>query len=114
MNRSGETVPFLLNGRTYSYAFTVQPSQSDIASISPYAQILTGSYRTQTFLVHRHVDKKIPWQQSVRTVEALRAEGVEADIEIVAGAGSFFDWYPESSLGAESVKRGYAWLRNFV
>ena len=32
----------------------------------------------------------IPWQQSKRTVEALRAEGVEADIEIVEGGRAFF------------------------
>lgn len=45
-----------------------------------YAQIPTSAHRTSTFLIHGKLDELIPWQQSMRTVEALRAKGVGADI----------------------------------
>ena len=45
-------------------------------------------------------------------VEALRARGAEANIEITEGTGHCFDWYLEGI--EESVKRSYAWLRNFI
>lgn len=57
----------------------------------------------------------IPWQQSMRTVEALRVRGVEADIEIVEGARHLFDTFPQIGVDFEpGVRRGYAWLGRFV
>ena len=51
----------------------------------------------------------------MRTVEALRARGVEADIEIVEGAKHLFDTFPEAGVDFEpSVRRGYEWLARFV
>ena len=57
----------------------------------------------------------IPWQQSMHTVESLRARGVEADIEVVEGARHLFDTFPEIGVDFEpGVRRGYAWLARFV
>jgi hypothetical protein len=51
----------------------------------------------------------------VCTVEALRARGVEADIEVKEGARHLFDTFPETWVDFEpSVRRGYGWLASFV
>ena len=51
----------------------------------------------------------------MHTVEALRARGVEADIEVVEGARHLFDTFPEIGVDFEpGVRRGYAWLARFV
>jgi acetyl esterase/lipase len=111
MNWRAQTIPFLLNGPSSD----APPTKSQIFSISPYAQILVGTYRTPTFLIHGRPDDLIPWQQSMRTIEALKARGVEADIEIVEGARHLFDTFPEIGVDFEpSVRRGYSWLGRFV
>jgi len=111
MNWRPQTVPFLLHGPSPS----PPPTQAQIASISSYAQILTGAYRTPTFLIHGRPDDLIPWQQSMRTVEALRARGVEAGIEVVEGARHLFDTFPEVGVDFEpAVRRGYGWLAGRV
>ena len=53
---------------------------------------------------------QMEWSSPSRlAVEALRADGEEADIEIVEEAVQFFDWYPESSFGTEErVKRKFS------
>ena len=76
------------------------PSVEEIRSISPYAQILQGNYRTPTFMVHGNRDDLIPWEQSQKTIEALQARGVAAGIEIPNDAGHAFDLFPaEDHLG---------------
>lgn len=51
----------------------------------------------------------------MRTVDALRARGVEAGIEIVEGARHLFDTFPEVGVDfGPSVERGYGWLRGRV
>ncbi|KAL8998454.1 MAG: hypothetical protein Q9169_002491 [Polycauliona sp. 2 TL-2023] len=87
------------------------PSASAIASISPLAQIRRGTYRTPTFLIHGRPDDMIPWQQSHRTVDALRAKGVEAHLEVVKGARHLFHTFPERGIEFEAqVRMGYEWL----
>lgn len=50
----------------------------------------------------------------MRTVEALRARGVEAGIEVVEGARHLFDTFPEIGVDYEpNVRRGYEWLARF-
>jgi len=111
MNWRAKTVPFLLHGPSPSPPLT----KTQIASISPYAQILTGAYRTPTFLIHGRPDDLIPWQQSARTVEALRARGVKAGIEVVEGARHLFDTVPEAGVDfGPAVGRGYGWLKGRV
>lgn len=54
-------------------------------------------------------------QHNVCTVEALRARGVEADIEVKKGARHLFDTFPEIRVDFEpSVRRGYGWLVSLV
>lgn len=53
---------------------------------------------------------QMEWSSPSRlAVEALRAE---ADIEIVEGAGHYFDWCPEGI--EESAKRSCAYVRKYV
>ena len=113
MNWRAQTLPFLLHGPSSSSPSTPapQPTQSQIRSISPFAQIRSGAYRTPTFLIHGRPDDLIPWQQSARTIEALRDSGVEAGIEVVEGARHLFDTFPEIGVDFEpAVERGYRWL----
>lgn len=53
----------------------------------------------------------IPYQQSVKTVEALKAQGIEGHCEIVEGGKHLFDTFPEIGVDFEpSVRRAYQWL----
>ncbi|KAL8818063.1 MAG: hypothetical protein Q9223_003231 [Gallowayella weberi] len=107
MNWKAQTTSFLLS-HTNSNA---PPSTSAVASISPLAQIRRGTYRTPTFLIHGRPDDMIPWEQSQRTVDALKAKGVEAQLEIVEGGKHLFDTFPERGVEFEGqVRRGYEWL----
>lgn len=99
MNWHGQTLPVLLHGLPSRTAKVTgvemrsmdQPSQEEIISISPLAQILRGNYRTPTFLVHGTRDDLIPWQQSQTTYAALTSKGVRAGIKILEGAVHLFD-----------------------
>ena len=72
------------------------PAAEDIQAVSPYAQIVRGRYRTPTFLIHGDRDDLIPWQMSRDTVEALRAQGVDAGFAAPLKAGHAFDlWLNE-------------------
>lgn len=111
----GQTVPFILRGPSYNPTDTTYPSKAEIASISPYAHILSGAFSTPTFLLHGKEDDLVPCQQSVRTVETLKEKGIEADIEVVEGGEHLFDAFPKPGVDFEaSVARGYAWLRKVV
>lgn len=51
----------------------------------------------------------------MRTIEALKAKGVEADIEVVDSAEHLFDSFPQPRVEFKAkVARGYAWLRTVV
>lgn len=57
----------------------------------------------------------IPWQQSMRTIEALQSKGIETGIEIIEGAKHLFDTFPSVGVDSEpSVRRAYEWLTRFV
>ena len=114
MNWNAKMVPFLLSGAHSLSPSYAAPTQSEIASISPYAQVLTGAYRSPTFLIHGRLDDLIPWQQSMRTVQALKAKGVEAEIEVIDEARHLFDTFPAPGVDFEpSVRRAYLWLARF-
>lgn len=113
MNWKANTTAFLLGG--VGNDNNNEPSASAIASISPMAQIRRGTYRTPTFLIHGRPDDMIPWEQSQRTVDALRAKGVEARLEVVEGARHLFDTFPERGVEFETqVRMGYEWLGGMV
>ena len=108
MNWRGQTVPLLLRGPSYRPSDSTPPTDSEIDSISPYAHILGGDYRTPTFLIHGTRDEMIPLEHSIRAVETLKEKSIEAQIEIVDGAGHVFDAFPPPGLVFEpSVARGY-------
>ena len=111
----GQTVPFLLRGPSYDPSDTTFPATAEVQSISSYTHILSGAFRTSTFLLHGRTDDLIPWQQNMRTIEALKEKGVEADIEVVDGAEHLFDSFTQPGVEFEAkVARGYAWLRTVV
>ena len=123
MNWKGQTLPVLLNGlpcrlasasqttnanANTKYTDLPQPSDESIASISPLAQVEGNTYRTPTYLIHGTRDDLIPWQQSQEFIEALRAKGVNAGLEIVEGKSHLFDMFRDpDGKGWESVRRGY-------
>ena len=123
LNWRGQALPVLLNGLPskravangsapgIDYSNLPQPSDEEIASINPYAQILKGTYRTPTFLVHGTDDDLIPWQQSAQTHEALVKAGVPAEIRIPEGLPHLFDMIPGTDKGAfKVVTEGYEFL----
>jgi acetyl esterase/lipase len=125
MNWKGQFMPVLLRG--LPHADTVadaeaqallcqpQPPLEEIQRASPYAQIRKGNYHTPTFIIHGTEDDLIPWKQSVRTIEALKAQGVRADIAAPEGKIHLFDMYrdPDGSSW-EVVRKGYEFLVDVV
>lgn len=88
------------------------PDPERVRSISPYAQILEGNYRTPTYMIHGTADDMIPWQQSQKTIDALKRQGVAADIYVLDGAEHLFDTFGTDRLGGgdEAIRAGYEWL----
>ena len=121
MNWKGQTVPMLLNGmKRTPQNITSQnnikfptPTWEQITLISPFAQILLGSYKTPTFLIHGTSDDLIPWQQSQKTYKALLQNGVEAKLSIIPDAVHLFDIYhslKEDDAASQAVMNGYRFL----
>ena len=120
MNWRAQTLPVLINGlpskaqlersgRTVDDIIEMQmPDEEAIASISPYSQIVRGSYKTPTYLLHGTADDLIPWQQSQATVDALRSQGVEAQVSIIQDAEHVFDTF--SDRWSPEVTRAFGWL----
>lgn len=93
------------------------PSKEQIQSISPLAQIHQGNYRVPTFIIHGTKDDLIPWQQAVRTYDALTAHGVPAEIRILEGAVHLFDMYKSYNSdenAQKAIQDGYNMLARYV
>jgi acetyl esterase/lipase len=124
LNWFGQALPVLLNGlpsmaalengsasSAINYHNLPQPSDKEVSAINPYAQILSGTYRTPTFILHGTEDDLIPWQQSVRTYEALMQQGVPAEIRILQGLPHLFDMLPGTDgQGSRAVAEAYNFL----
>lgn len=122
MNWHGQALPVLLHGlpsrktqgagaETERWQSREQPSEEEIVSISPLAQIRLGSYRTPTFLVHGTRDDLIPWRQSQMTYDALTSKGVNAGINILDDAIHLFDLHRDpDGKGWLAVQEGYDFL----
>jgi acetyl esterase/lipase len=123
MNWKAQTLPILLGGLpsksqlphdtkdTKRYHLLPQPSREEIILISPYAQILRGSYCTPTFLIHGTEDDLIPWQQTQKVYDALVSKGIRAGSAVVEGAEHLFDLYPDpDEKGWKAVQEGYGFL----
>ncbi|KAL3493898.1 hypothetical protein BJX62DRAFT_234754 [Aspergillus germanicus] len=125
MNWKGQFMPVLLHGLPHADSVSNseaqallcqrQPPVEEIQRASPYAQIKKGNYHTPTFIIHGTEDDLIPWKQSVRTIEALKAQGVRADIAAPQGKIHLFDMYrdPDGSSW-EVVRKGYEFLVDVV
>lgn len=123
MNWKGQTLPVLLGGlpskndigndpaSAKKWHSLTQPSESDIMSISPYAQIVRQAYRTPTFLIHGTKDDLIPWEQTKQTHDALIEHGVRSGCIILDDAVHLFDLYADpTGKGWEAIEEGYRFL----
>lgn len=119
-NWKGQALPILLNGLPHQSTVSSSeqskfnampiPSKDAIRSISPYAQICQGKYKTPTYAVHGTKDDLIPWQQTQRVYEALRAQGVSAEVAILDGTPHLFDLFGSSEEEAKAVSDGFKFL----
>lgn len=131
MNWKGQTLPILMgrlnksdeqedtdtrkSGGTSQCPIYEQPSQHEIAAISPLSQIKNGKYHSPTYIIHGRNDDLIPWNQSQRTFEALQQRNIPAGMEIVDDAPHLLDLRGEADEEMwEVVKRGYEWVFNYV
>ncbi|KAF6833860.1 Iterative polyketide synthase CazM 3 [Colletotrichum plurivorum] len=88
-----------------------QPSVKEIQRCSPLAQVRAGNYTTPTFLVHGTADDLIPWQQSARTMEEMKARNIEAQLVVVPNGPHVCDAsHDEKSPGWQAVLEAYRWL----
>ncbi|KAL8705671.1 MAG: hypothetical protein Q9225_008015 [Loekoesia sp. 1 TL-2023] len=123
MNWKAQMIPILLHGLPSknslagrdpdTFKSLPMPSKQEIASISPYAQIEKGNYRTPTFIMHGTDDDLVPCEQSRETIKKLRQNGVECGIAAPEGAKHLFDTFesegPEGT-GRRAIEEGYAFL----
>ncbi|KAF4898800.1 Methylphloroacetophenone synthase [Colletotrichum fructicola] len=125
-NWKGQLLPIWLDGlpskgqipqsaSTSDYETLQRPTRERIMAISPHAQVINGTYRTPTFLVHGTEDDLVPVQQARDMSESLAAHGVESGIAIIDGASHLLDLDEDSngSIAAE-VEKGFAFLRHVV
>ncbi|KAL4973664.1 hypothetical protein BDW66DRAFT_153616 [Aspergillus desertorum] len=125
MNWKGQCLPVLLRGLPHKESVSPseaeqlmsqsQPGIEEIHRVSPYAQIRKGVYRTPTFVIHGTEDDLIPYQQSVRTVQALKDKGIRAEISVPLGKVHLFDMFKDADGSSwEVVKEGYEFLKEMV
>lgn len=121
MNWRGQTLPVLCSslpakaavpeGQREAYERFPMPSQEQVFEISPYAQIVAGNSRSPTYLVHGTEDDLIPWRQSQRTFEALKAAGVPAGISVLQDQPHLFDLFSDADGKKwEEIIRAYSFV----
>ena len=101
------------NGNTDSEE---DPSPSQIARISPLAQIRAGNYRVPTFFLHGTEDDVVPASQSIDVEAALREQGVPSEVLILEGKKHLFDLYlkPRTEEYDWCVQPGYDFLAKWI
>lgn len=122
MNTVGQMLPVILHGlpsestarsqgkTSADYVSLPQPGPEEIASISPYSQIVRGNYHTPTFLVHGTKDDLNPWEQPKMVYEALKEKGVDAGLRIVDGPEHLFDLYRMKGMERSVVLEAYEFI----
>ncbi|KIW97601.1 uncharacterized protein Z519_01185 [Cladophialophora bantiana CBS 173.52] len=113
MNWKAQTLPFLLEGLPPRKEgecldpapILAQPDPEKVAAVSPYRQILRGNYKSPTYLLHNADDDFIPWRQTQKTYEALRATGVPAGLQVIEGVEHLFDVF--GPMSAEELEKGF-------
>lgn len=86
-------LPLILQGIPASPSLTSlqRPSSDIVASISPLARVLNGSYTVPTFVIHGTQDVIAPFAAAERFVRALRDQGVETGFLGLQGKSHVFD-----------------------
>ena len=116
MNHHGRTLQTLLKGldkKSGKAPDSAIPSPTDISAVSPLAQIRDGVYCTPTFVIHPRQDDLIPWQQAERTVQALRSQGISAELRLLEKVPHLFDIYrnwQRNGIADKIVREGYDFL----
>lgn len=119
MNWKGQALPTLLGGlptkkaapADFDWRNRPQPDPAQVAAISPYAQIVAGTYKTPTFMIHGTSDDLVPWEHTQRVKDALDDKGVPAGVAIVEDAIHLFDLFPsQDGKHWEAVLKGYDFL----
>lgn len=117
MNWHGAALPVLINGMSKDRLpeDSPRPTLDQIHAISPMAQVQRGNYTTPTFLIHGTNDDHVPWQQTRRTYDAMRAAGVSARLVVLEGAPHLFDMYKRKKESyTKAVVDGFQFLREHV
>jgi acetyl esterase/lipase len=123
MNWKGRTLQVLLNGLDKSRRSECEeilnqdPLPGNIAAISPLAHIRNGTYATPTFIIHPRQDDLIPWQQSQRTWEAMRTQGIDSELRILEDGPHLFDMYRQfasDAVAKAAVRDGYLFLCKYA
>ncbi|KAJ5675962.1 hypothetical protein N7462_008859 [Penicillium macrosclerotiorum] len=125
MNWKCQTAPVLVNGLPTkrdvrqedqkTYYSLPQPSSDRIEAISPFAQIINGTYRSPTYFVHGTADDLIPVEQSEKACQALLERNIASGLFKLEGADHLFDFFKDHLEGAlEAVNAGYHWLFEHV
>ncbi|KAL0938170.1 polyketide synthase [Colletotrichum truncatum] len=123
-NWKGQLLPLWLNGVPKSQGISQSkkdyeameiPSPERVASISPHAQVLKGTYRTPTFMIHGTEDDLIPFQQTQAMSELLVRNGIESELALVENGQHLLDLQddPEKKIEKE-IGKGFAFLRRFL
>ena len=116
MNHHGRTLQTLLRGldkKSGKEPDSAVPSHTEIIAVSPLAQIRDGAYCTPTFVIHPRQDDLVPWQQAERTVDALRSQGISAELRLLEKVSHLFDVYrnwQRNGAAEKIVKEGYDFL----
>ncbi|KXH59623.1 beta-ketoacyl synthase [Colletotrichum salicis] len=123
MNWKAQTLPVVIGGLpSRRHAATQRPDVTDwnvlpqpaldeIRRCSPLAQVKSGNYKTPTLLIHGTADDLIPWQQSARTAEEMKAHGIDASLVLVPQGPHICDAsHDKSSEGWFAVLKAYDWL----
>lgn len=123
MNWKAQTLPIIIEGlpsrrlagsrrpEITDWNTLPQPSTEEVRRCSLLAQVKNGRYQTSTFLIHGTGDDLIPWQQSSRTAEEMRARGIDVSLVLVPEAPHICDASrDQSSEGWLAVLNAYRWL----
>jgi acetyl esterase/lipase len=121
INWKGQALPTLLDslpcGSTMPaaeatrYLRRPQPSLKRIREVSPFAQVVSGIYKTPTFFMHGTLDNLVSHEQTRKISVALAARGIPTGEAIAEGAHHYFDLYPQSEgRYRDAVVKGYDFL----
>ncbi|TDZ72041.1 Methylphloroacetophenone synthase [Colletotrichum trifolii] len=125
-NWKGQLLPIWLDGlpskrqlppykSSKDYEALEIPTRQRVEAISPHAQVLKGTYRTPTFIIHGTADDLIPIEHAEAMSESLVAHGVETGIAVVQGAPHLLDLEDDADGRiSRQVDKGFAFLRRFA